>query len=269
MPMRDGATITVKIYTPVDASPEGSPLIVMYHEGGWSMGDLTDEDQNCRLFSRDLGAVCLNVDYRLAPEYPFPKGIEDSWDALCWAAASASNLGADPSKGFIVGGASAGGNIAAVMTHLARDEGLQPPLTGQYLCVPALCPPPAKVPEKYKDSYLSMEENTHDPVIQPALVNMVLDIYQPDVESGLYAPLLWPTGHKDLPKAYFQIGGIDPLRDEGLIYDDMLKEAGVSTKCEVYAGWGHMHWTNFARTSQAKVFVNDTLQGFRWLLEGS
>lgn len=64
IPVRDGAEITVRIYTPVRVPEGGCPLIVMYHEGGWSMGDLTDEEVNCRLFSRDLGAVCLNVDYR-------------------------------------------------------------------------------------------------------------------------------------------------------------------------------------------------------------
>lgn len=66
---RDGAEITVRIYTPVKAPEQGSPLIVMFHEGGWSMGDLTDEEVNCRMFSRDLGAVCVNVDYRSAYAY--------------------------------------------------------------------------------------------------------------------------------------------------------------------------------------------------------
>ena len=112
----------------------------MYHEGGWCMGDLSDEDQNCRLFSRGLGAVCVNVDYRLAPEHPFPKGVEDAYDVVKWCATTASPdspiLPADPKQGFIVGGASAGGNLAAVVSQLGRDEGLSPPLTGQYLCVP-------------------------------------------------------------------------------------------------------------------------------------
>jgi len=88
--VRDGADITVRIYTPVGnreaphAADAKRPLIVMYHEGGWSMGDLTDEEVNCRLFSRDLGAVCVNVEYRLAPEHAFPTGVNDCWDALKW-----------------------------------------------------------------------------------------------------------------------------------------------------------------------------------------
>jgi acetyl esterase/lipase len=133
IPVRDGAEITIRIYTPVTKASSGSPLIVMYHEGGWGMGDLSDEEVNCRLFSRDLGAVCVNVEYRLAPEHPFPTWINDSWDALQWCAKNASELGADPLKGFVVGGGSAGGNISAVLAHLARDEEISPPLTGQVI----------------------------------------------------------------------------------------------------------------------------------------
>jgi acetyl esterase/lipase len=133
IPVRDGSEITLRIYTPVTKPTDGSPLIVMYHEGGWGMGDLSDEEVNCRLFSRDLGAVCVNVEYRLAPDYPFPTWIHDSWDALKWCAENAEELGADLKKGFVVGGGSAGGNISAVLTHLARDEELEPPLTGQVI----------------------------------------------------------------------------------------------------------------------------------------
>jgi acetyl esterase/lipase len=104
IPMRDNSDITIRVYTPVKKKPGGSPLIVLFHEGGWSMGDLSDEEVNCRLFSRDLGAICVNVEYRLAPEHPFPTWINDAWDALQWCAQNAADPGADPSRGFIVGG---------------------------------------------------------------------------------------------------------------------------------------------------------------------
>jgi acetyl esterase/lipase len=68
IPVRDGTEITVRIYSPKKALEDGSPIIMMYHEGGWSMGDLTDEDLNCRMFSRELGAVCVNVEYRSEPK---------------------------------------------------------------------------------------------------------------------------------------------------------------------------------------------------------
>lgn len=86
IPVRDGTTITARIYKPTAwPSPKdqddgtGRPLILAFHEGGWSMGDLTDEDLNCRLWTRDLGTVCVNVAYRLAPEHPFPTGVEDAY----------------------------------------------------------------------------------------------------------------------------------------------------------------------------------------------
>lgn len=82
--MRDGAEITIRIYRPVNPPAQGSPLYLAFHEGGWSMGDLSDEETNCRAFAKELGAVCINVDYRLAPEHPFPVGVLDCWDTLKW-----------------------------------------------------------------------------------------------------------------------------------------------------------------------------------------
>ncbi|OLN89769.1 AB hydrolase superfamily protein 6 [Colletotrichum chlorophyti] len=274
---RDGHIIAVRVYTPVKPPVEGSPLIVMYHEGGWSSGDVSDEEVNCRLFSRDLGAVCVNVDYRLAPEFPFPTGINDCWDSLQWAAQHASDLGADPSRGFLIGGGSAGGNITAVLAHLARDNNLSPPLTGQYLCVPAIFCflHPDKVPEKYRSEYLSHPAVTpsRDPIIGDAEKSAaeLHIILKPDMESPLFVPFHYGNigqGHRGLPPAYFQVAGLDPLRDEALIYERILREeAGVKTKIDIYPGHPHYFWTNFPRLEMSRKFVEDTVKGVRWLLE--
>lgn len=267
VPTSDGQAIRVRIYSPKQAPPDGSPLILMYHEGAWSMGDLTDEDLNCRMFCRDLGAVCINVEYRLAPEHPFPTGVNDSWDALKWAAANAESLKANPARGFIVGGASAGGNIAAVLAHLARDEGLNPPLTGQYLCVPSLLHL-GGVPEKHKHEYLSRSINKDDPVLKNPDWNIVHVIYKPDRSSPLWEPFNHPLGHKGVAKTYLQVCGMDPLRDEALIYERVLREeAEVQTKLDFYPGYGHMFWTNYPKMPMSRKFVEDTLEGFKWLLE--
>ncbi|KAG8167885.1 hypothetical protein KVR01_003574 [Diaporthe batatas] len=279
--VRDGSEITIRIYRPEESSVpnHGSPLVVMYHEGGWSMGDLTDEETNCRLFSRDLGAICVNVEYRLGPEHKFPTGINDCWDALKWAADNASSLGATPQVGFVIGGGSAGGNIAAVLAHLARDEKLNPPLTGQYLCVPAITcfMPPEEMPEQYRAEYLSHPSITPsiDPVLQAdshdprGLVRVV----GADVNQPLFVPFLYrnrPGGHRGLPPAYFQVCGLDPLRDEALIYERVLREeAGIETKLDLYPGLGHYFWTNFPLLDASTQFVQDTVKGVRWLLERS
>lgn len=271
--MRDGVHITARVYSPTsDAGIGARPLYVAFHEGGWCFGDLTDEEMNCRLFSRELGAVCVNVDYRLAPEHLFPTGINDCWDALKWVARNAKSLGANPEKGFIIGGASAGGNLSAVLAHVARDEKLDPPLTGQYLCVPALIPP-ASVPERYRAEYISTTENVFDPVLVTNGYN-VYDLLQPTLQMDLSSPLFNimanPNGHLNLPPAYFQVCGMDPLRDEGLIYEQILKEeSGVETKLDLYPGFGHMFWTNYPQMEKSRQFVKDMLNGIQWLLNGS
>ncbi|RYP69282.1 hypothetical protein DL769_005303 [Monosporascus sp. CRB-8-3] len=299
IPVRDGSEITVRVYKSVTKKEGGSPLIVMFHEGGWGMGDLSDEEVNCRLFSRDLGAVCVNVEYRLAPEHPFPTWISDAWDALQWCAQHASELGADPSRGFVVGGGSAGGNITAVLAHIARDEQLSPPLTGQYLGVPAIMCflPPSHIPAQYRSEYLSHPLVTpcHDPILKVALgpsnplitpaTRLILSLLplkllarifsmagmNGDMSSPLFVPFHYgktERGHKDLPPAYFQVCGLDPLRDEGLIYERVLREeAGVKTKIDVYKGLCHYFWTNFPEMEISKTFVEDTVKGMRWLLE--
>ncbi|KAJ4992904.1 lipase 2 [Stagonosporopsis vannaccii] len=270
VPTRDGASIRVKVYQPVAEPVEGKfrPLIMMYHEGGWMMGDLTDEDQNCRMFSRDLGAVCVNVEYRLAPEHLFPVGVNDCYDALLWAVSNAATLGADPRTGLIVGGASAGGNIAAVLALLSRDNKLDTPITGQYLCVPALLPD-TNVPPNVAHLYESRLKNIYDPVLKGGLQpGGVEAIYVPETKSPLWDPYGHPSGHRGVAKAFFQVGGLDPLRDEAVLYDRKLREAGVLTRFELYSGYGHMFWTNYPELEESTKFVQDTLRGVRWLLEG-
>ncbi|KAI8938275.1 hypothetical protein NX059_005933 [Plenodomus lindquistii] len=268
VPTRDGASINVRVYQPVAGPPEGgSPLIMMYHEGGWSMGDLSDEDLNCRMFARELGAVCVNVEYRLAPEHPFPTGVNDSWDALTWALTNSASLSATPTSGLLVGGASAGGNIAAVLALYARDTHLSPPITGQFLCVPALLPP-ENVPAHLAPLYQSRSTSTSDPVLKDLSPSAIDEIYKPDPKSPLWDPFNHPQGHGGVAKAFFQVAGLDPLRDEAVLYDVKLRESGVLTRFQLYPGYGHMFWTNYPELEESARFVRDTVRGVRWLLGG-
>ncbi|KAH8724443.1 Alpha/Beta hydrolase protein [Phaeosphaeriaceae sp. PMI808] len=264
---RDGSSIRVRVYQPVSGPPEGgSPLIMMYHEGGWCMGDLTDEDLNCRMFARDIGAVCVNVEYRLAPEHPFPVGVNDCWDALKWAITNSSDLKATPSRGLIVGGASAGGNIAAVLALQSRDEKLDPPITGQYLNEPALLPD-TNVPSAVSHLYKSRFESTNDPVLKSLRPGAIEQVYAPEKNSPLWDPYNHPQDHQDVARAYFQVGGIDPLRDEAVLYDRVLRNAGVLTRFDLYNGYGHMFCTNYPELPRSQQFVQDALKGMKWLLE--
>lgn len=155
------------------------------------------------------------------------------------------------------------------MSQLARDEKLDPPLTGQYLCVPALCAPEV-VPEKYKAEMISGAENVSDPVLGRLLAGSgaaMAEVLKQDSSSPLFSPLVHPNGLGSLPPAYLQLGGMDPLRDEGLVYERVLREEyGVPTRLDVYKGFGHMFWTNWPKMNASKKFVQDTLEGFKWLL---
>jgi acetyl esterase/lipase len=186
----------------------------------------------------------LHIDWHLSSNSPY--GSKDAWDVLKWAAANAKSWGADPSVGFVVGGMSAGANLASIVVHLARDENLSPPLTGQYLAIPMVLPN-IRVLEKYRPYAISYEQNKDAPVLSVAAVNMYLSGYMPDVDDGvLYATFNRPKGHKDLPPAYFQISGMGSFRDEGVIYERVLdREYGVKTKLDVYPGLPHGHWSYF------------------------
>jgi acetyl esterase/lipase len=202
IPARDGYSIAARIYTPESPPAEGSPLLMMLHGGGFCLGGLENEELNCRNFAQQLGCVCVNVDYRLAPEHPFPIPVHDCWDALKWVrmhlipqilmllpsfffsitdcldqvATNAASLKADPARGFIVGGVSAGGNLAAVVGLLARDGKLSPPLTGLYLCIPVLLSPEA-VPEKYKPLFRSYEQNKDAPILPKSAMDLFMGMH--------------------------------------------------------------------------------------------
>jgi acetyl esterase/lipase len=202
----------------------------------------------------------------LAPEHKFPIGINDCWDALLWAVAHSSGLHATPSKGLIVGGASAGGNIAAVLALRARDEKLDPPITGQYLCVPAVLPD-GNVPAHFARLYESRSTSKNDPVLKGLEPGMIEAIYAPEANSPLWDPFNHLEGHKGTAKAFFQVGGLDPLRDEAVLYDRVLREAGVLTRFELYGGYGRMFWTNYPELEKSVKFVEEMLIGVKWLLE--
>ncbi|KAI9842752.1 MAG: hypothetical protein M1837_006935 [Sclerophora amabilis] len=244
MRTRDGAKITVRTYIPTHPREGGSPLIVMFHGGEFCVGGLENEERKCRSFCKELGMVAVNVNYRLAPETPISvplRAVEFFLIRRYDGTKSPSSIRlqlmqiprADPARGSFVGGTSAGANFAAVTSHLARDENLSPPLTGVYLSVPAVLPP-SVVPEKYKADYLSYEQLRNVPVLNRTTMDLFRNSYSADPNSELFTPFLWPSGHSDLPPTYFQICGMDPLRDEGFLYDKVLREeAGVKTKVDV------------------------------------
>ncbi|KAF7365280.1 Abhydrolase-3 domain-containing protein [Mycena venus] len=245
------------------------PLMVWMHGGGWATGNVDMDDYQLRAICVELQISILNVEYRLVPEHPHPTSLNDCYTALKWAASSPELFSADLKKGFIVGGFSAGGHLATVLAHRARDDPFfnDKPLTGQLLQVPALLHPNA-IPEKYKLSLLSYEQNKQAPFLpQESIVwsyNQLGGIpTDPEV-----SPLLYPS-HKGLVPAVIQVCGLDPLRDEDLLYDSLLKDAGVKTRTATYSGVPHAFQYVFPTLKAAVKWAEDYRTGLRWLLDGA
>ncbi|OAA60211.1 alpha/beta hydrolase fold-3 domain-containing protein [Niveomyces insectorum RCEF 264] len=261
---RDGSEIVVRVYH--GPASQGGPVMVMLHGGGWVLGGLDNEALLCRTWCEEVNGVSINVDYRLAPEVKFPVPVFDCYDAVKWVAANSDIHGGNLAKGFVIAGISAGANMACVISHLARDEGMLPPLTGTYLSIPSLLAPQA-VPTRWRSEYKSREENKNAPILNEGAISLFRKNYEDDPMSPLMSPAVWHSGHKSLPPTYLQVAGMDPLRDEGLIYEKLLREeSGVPTKLDIYPGLPHGFWSWWPKASFSQKQRNDSIQGFRWLL---
>lgn len=182
-------------------------------------------------------------------------------------ATNSSRLGADLRKGFLVGGTSAGGDIAATVAHLARDQKL--PVTGCHLMAPAICDS-AHLPMRYQQEPNSWEQNKDAAVLSRKAVKIFYDAYIPsqaDRGNALFSPLLWEGGHGGICPTYFQVCGSDPFRDETLIYERTFREdAGVATKIDVYPGLPHGFWSVYPMLESSKRFFEEALEGVQWLV---
>ena len=183
-------------------------------------------------------------------------------------------------------GISAGANISCSISHLARDEKLQPPLTGVYLSIPSIMPPEL-APEKYRHEHTSREDNKDAPILNGGAMKLFRSTQSPitsrrfalpltlaqanygaDDNSPLMSPILFSTGHANLPPTYFQICGMDPLRDDGLIYDRILREENATkTKVDLYPGLPHGFWSWWPTAEFSRKQQKDCIGGLLWLLE--
>ena len=222
--------IPVRIYRPRDAG-DALPILVYYHGGGWVIGDLDTHDYACRELCAGTACLVVSVDYRLAPEAQFPAAVDDSWAALQWVAANAETLGGDPTR-IAVGGDSAGGNLSAVMSLLARDNG-GPELAFQLLVYPAV---------DMDFSRPSIDENADGYVLTKDHMIWFRGHYlrsEADRADFRASPLL-ASDHSGLPPALVITAEFDPLRDEGRDYAETLQAAGVDATLSNYDGQVHV-----------------------------
>lgn len=209
----------LRIYTPVAAGGAALPAILYLHGGGFVVGDLDCYDGLCRTLANESGCRVISVDYRLAPEHPFPAAVDDCFAAFRWVQANASDLSVDPNR-LAVAGDSAGGNLAAVVCLLAAHSKIRPTIAYQLLIYPDTRVSSTSTERPFGSGYF--------------LDNRTIERYHRDYMPARYDPADWclsPIEAKDvsgLPPTTIVTAGFDPLRQDGVAYAEKLKAAGVT-----------------------------------------
>jgi acetyl esterase len=243
-------TIPARLYVPKQLRKTGglAPCLVFFHGGGWVIGDLDSHDVVCRKLAVEGELIVISVDYRLAPEHKFPAAVEDAMSATKWVAANAQQFGVDASR-LLVGGDSAGGNLAAVVALAARD-GDGPRIAGQVLIYPAT--DAARTHPSHSEPETSI-------LLTHSVTTWFYENYlngTADVDDWRASPARAKT-LKGLPPAYVLTAGADPLRDEGDEYAARLKEAGVSVTYRHFGGQFHGFFTMGKLLNQANVAASE------------
>ncbi|KAF7341796.1 Esterase/lipase/thioesterase [Mycena sanguinolenta] len=263
----EGGEIAIRTISPTPVAGEEAeyPVLVFFHGGGWVCGDLELDDVNLRILSVELRLAIVKVDYRLAPEFPFPAGINDCYTALKWTAENCEAIHGSLSKGFIVGGISAGGNFTAAVTHRSvKDPFFEKyKITGNLLQLPAVVHPAAYPPE-YASELLSYAQNAEAPILSKASMDIFYDCLKGPPTNPDVSPLL--ADHTGLPPTYIQICGLDPMRDEGLLYERLLREQGIPTRLDIYPGVPPGFHVTVPTMTAAKKWEADLRAGLKWIL---
>ncbi|KAJ9611372.1 hypothetical protein H2200_004556 [Cladophialophora chaetospira] len=270
---RDGAELNLFLFHAANAKAGPKPLVIFFHGGGGVMGNAYSVAPLARDLVRDHDCIVISPHYRLAPESPFPTGPNDAWDAFEYIGTNAASIHPeiDLYRGLIVGGASQGAVLTSLIALRAKDTPSLPKITGLYFAAGGFIASPESIPAKYRDLYLSRtdERCLRAPMLNKETKAMFDAAYNPDTASPLYrafnnVPL---DLHKDLaPKVYFQVCGADILRDDALIYAQLLEDLGVNVKVDVYEGAPHVFWSVFVSTKLAGRWKQDTRGAVAWLL---
>ena len=233
-PTRDGAELPARLYAP--ASEQPLPVLLYFHGGGFTVGSVASHEPLCRHLAHLAHCAVVSVDYRLAPEHKFPTAVHDAWDSLVWLREQASNLGLDPTR-IALGGDSAGGTLAAATAIAARDAGW--PIALQLLFYPGTAGHQATATHKTFAQGFLLEE----PHINYFFGHFLRG--PADRDDWRFAPLdgVDDSGHvrelDGVAPAWVGLAECDPLTDEGVMYADRLRLAGVPVNLEIYRGVVH------------------------------
>lgn len=243
---RQSLYVKSRLYVP-EETKSADPMLIWFHGGGWTIGSLETHDRVCRGLAAQGGCRVLSVNYRLAPEHPFPSAVEDALAVFHTVMSAPKTFGADP-KRIAVGGDSAGGNLAAVLCHEAKAAGDPMP------CLQMLIYPSVDIvgdydsKERCKEGYLLTEEMTR----------WFVNHYLPNTKDRV-DPRAAPLYYEDftgLPQTHIQTAGYDPLQDEAAAYADKLRQAGVQVDHRHYPGLIHGYFNMAGSVKAAKVGFN-------------
>jgi len=226
-----GGPVPLRAYRPKGADKdEILPALIYIHGGGWVIGDLDTHDVVCRTLANGARCAVFSVEYRKAPESPFPAAVEDCFSALAFVSGNSNTLKID-SRRIAVGGDSAGGNLAAAIALMARDAG-GPAISFQLLIYPAT---------DQRLGHPSIDSNGEGYLLTKKVMQYFRGHYLPQEKQWLdwrASPLL-AKSHAGLPPAYVMTAGYDPLRDEGKDYADRMSKEGVKVEYRNYADMVH------------------------------
>ena len=203
-------------------------IFVFFHGGGHTIGDLDSHDEPCRRIAADANCTVVSVDYRLAPEAPFPAAVHDAWASVRWADANRAQLGGAPNAKIVVGGDSAGGNLSAVVALMARDAELE--LAAQCLVYPGT---------RTDDASASMTENGVGYILDLETMAWFREQYAADPADWRASPI-YAESHAGVAPALVITAEYDPLRDQGADYARVLRAAGVPVTYSNYDGMTHV-----------------------------
>ena len=253
----DGVEVPIRIYRP--SGEENLPVVMMYHGGGWVIGDLTSVDGQSREVCVGAQVIVVAVDYRLAPEHKFPTAAQDSYAALKWVFENITEYGGDPSR-IAVAGDSAGGNLAAVVAQMSRDE------SGPVLCFQLLVYPVIDGTRFDTSSYL---ENAEGFMLTEQSMRWFWDLYaSSDDRKNPYASPIYANSLANLPPALILTAEYDVLRDEGEVYGEKLKQAGVDVEIVRYDGFIHGFFAETATIPATRRAMAKACESLRAHLAG-
>ena len=243
----DSNKVPVRIYTP--PSRDKFPIIIYSHGGSWISGNLYTHDNICRKLSKKTNSIVIAVDYRLAPEYPFPAGLNDVYNVLQWVFKNAESIHGNPNH-ICMAGDSAGGNLSAAVSQMSYDK------TGPHITCQVLIYPSTNIFQ------LNSKSGTHfcnDNILTRKNSQKYLSLYTPKIQDrkNKYASPILAKNFKGLPNTLVITAEFDPLRDEGEAYAQKLKRAGVPSTFIRYKGVTHGFLSMDRIFKQAEEALNE------------